>query len=366
VAVQVIVLASLSMLLATGRLRLPLLIAAVCIYQMAGQAAGTAWASWYGDVVDPANRGRWFAFRNRAIYVATCVGLVSGGLIMHHLAPGGTAAEGSGRAFAVLLGLAALFRSVSGALLTFSPEPDFRGLLPRRQAVRASRTRQGGLALRILMVGSLLHFTVYWSSPYFAPFMLEDLRFTYLQYMAASLVAILAKMAASLPWGRLIDRQGARGVFLGCLVCVGLIPLPWVFAKGLGVVVAAQLLSGAAWSGFEVGYLSLLLEHSRSRERPYLFALQSLGHGWMQLAGALTASLVILPRVEGFRTVFALSAAGRLAVGLAAPLLLAGLARGSRQTLQQTGWRIFGLRAHGGFSVRPVLPSDDAGADGDA
>jgi hypothetical protein len=215
------------------------------------------------------------------------------------------------------------------------------------------------------MVGSALHFTVYWSSPYFAPFMLEDLEFTYLQYMAASLCAILAKMAASWPWGRIIDGQGARGVFLGCMVCVALIPLPWVFTTGLGLVMFAQVLSGASWSGFEVGYLSLLLENSRSRERPYLFALQSLGHGWMQLAGALTASLAILPRVEGYRTVFAVSAAGRLVVALCAPFVLAGLARGSRQALQQTGWRVFGLRAHGGFSVRPVLPSDeehDAGA----
>ena len=33
------------------------------------------------------------------------------------------------------------------------------------------------------------------------------------------------EMAASLPWGRLIDRQGARGVYLFCMVCLGLIPL---------------------------------------------------------------------------------------------------------------------------------------------
>jgi hypothetical protein len=250
-------------------------------------------------------------------------------------------------------------RLVSSILLVLSPEPRFRGLLPRRRAVQAARTRQGGQALRILAIGSLLHFTVYWSSPYFAPFMFEELNFTYLQYMTAALVAILAKMASSLPWGRLIDLHGARGVYLGTMICVGLIPLPWIWAKGLGIVVVAQLLSGASWAGLEVGYLSLLLENSRSRERPYLFALQSLGHGWMQLAGALTASLAILPLVDGFRPIFAISSAGRLTVGLAAFFVLSGVNRGSRTVLQNTGWRIFGLRPHGGFSVRPVLPSED-------
>jgi hypothetical protein len=50
---------------------------------------------------------------------------------------------------------------------------------------------------------------------------------------------------------------------------------------------------------------------------------------------------------------------------MAAPLVLAGLERGVRPALSQVGWRVFGLRTHGGFSVRPLLPSDekdDAGA----
>jgi MFS family permease len=359
VAVQVAILGTLALLLGQDLLALPQLIIAVCLYQVAGQAAGTAWASWYGDMVPAHTRGRWFTYRNRFIYLTTCVGLLGGGLIMHVLAPGGTSAEASPRAFSVLLGLAAIFRLVSCILLLLSPEPEFRGLLPRRRALQTARTRQGGKALRILAVGSMLHFTVYWSSPYFAPFMLQELQFTYLQYMTASLAAILAKMAFSLPWGRAIDRHGARGVYLASIILVGIVPLPWVWAQGLGIVVLAQLLSGASWSGLEVGYLSLLLENSRSRERPYLFALQSLGHGAMQLAGALTGSLLILPLVEEFRMIFAISAVGRLAVGMSAWFVLADVARGSRATLQHTGWRVFGLRSHGGFSVRPVLPSEE-------
>ena len=359
VALQVVVLVGLMVLLHRGLLGIPGLIAGICLYQMAGQGAGTAWASWYGDVVSPETRGRWFSFRNRFIYLSTCLGLVAGGLIMHELAPGGVAAPGSAPAFAVLLGLAAVFRLVSGALLLAAPEPQFMGLLPRRQAMRAARTRQGGQALRILMLGALFHFTVYWGSPFFAPFMLEDLHFTYLQYMVVSLSVILAKMAATMPWGRLIDRHGARGVFLVSIFCIALVPLPWLWARGVGVVVFAQVISGVSWSGFEVGYLSMLLENSRSRERPYLFALQSVGNGWMQLAGVLTASLVFLPRVEGYRDIFAISMFGRFLVAMTAPLVLAGLERGVRPSLTHVGWRLFGLRTHGGFSVRPVLPSGE-------
>jgi MFS family permease len=359
VAVQVVVLTSLMILLQRGMLHIPELIVGICLYQISGQGAGTAWASWYGDLVPAQQRGKWFGYRNRFIYLSMCIGVAGGGVIMHRLAPAGVTAAGSASAFAVLLGLAAVFRVLSGLLLLAAPEPQFRGLLPRRQVLRAARTRSGGQALRILLLGALFHFTVYWGSPYFTPFILEDLQFTYLQYMAASLCVILAKVAGSLFWGRLIDRHGARGVFLVSMFCIALVPLPWLWATGMGMVIFAQVVSGMSWSGFEVGYLSLLLENSRSRERPYLFALQSLSNGWMQLAGALAASLLFLPQVRGYQDLFAISMIGRLLVALSAPLVLAGLKQSVGSVPPQIGWRLFGLRTHGGFSVRPLLPSEE-------
>ena len=342
------------------------LIGAICLYQAAGQAAGTAWSSWYGDMVPAATRGTWFSRRNRLVYAATCVGLVTGGLLMHRLAPGGTGAAGSAGAFALLLGIAAVARAVSGLLLAAAPEPNFSGLLPRRRAWQAAGTRRGGTALRILGLAAVFHFTVYWASPYFSPFMLTDLGFTYLQYMAVALSVIVVKAVVGPTWGLAADRSGPRRVFLGSMFVIAIVPLPWVWAHGIPLVVLGQVLSGAAWSGFEVGYLTLILENSRSRERPYLFALQSLGNGWMQLSGVMVASLVILPLVGGYREVFAVSAVGRMLVVLAAPFVLAGLVSGRRALREAVTLRVFGLRAHGGFAVRPVLgPETDGDADAD-
>jgi hypothetical protein len=83
----------------------------------------------------------------------------------------------------------------------------------------------------------------------------------------------------------------------------------------------------------------------------------------MQLAGALTASLVFMPRIAGYQDVFFISMVGRLLVAMSAPLVLVGLVRGPRPSLSQVGWRLLGLRIHGGFSVRPVLPTEVSGDD---
>jgi len=53
-AVQTALLAALGL---AGPVSPVLLIATVCLYQAFGQAAGTSWSAWYGDLVPKATRG---------------------------------------------------------------------------------------------------------------------------------------------------------------------------------------------------------------------------------------------------------------------------------------------------------------------
>jgi MFS family permease len=355
VTLQVLTLLAMSALLATGLLSLPLLIAGICLYQISGQAAGTAWSSWYGDLVPAATRGRWFARRNRVVYLSTCAGLALAGGMLHLIEPNGVTGERSRIGFAILFALAALARILSASFLGRSPEPTFRGLPRSGEVLRFFRTDRGNQALRILLLGALFHFTVYWSSPYFTPFMLEDLRFSYAQYMAAALCVIVAKALLTSVWGHLIDRQGAKLVFLISMLCVAMVPLPWFFANGLGAVILAQVFSGISWSGYEVGYFSLLLEKSTRKTRPFVFASQSVANGLAQLAGVILASTLIFPRVDGYREVFLISMTGRLAITIGAPVMLLGIRRAPAAVWSRMGLRLYGLRSNGGFSMRPVL-----------
>jgi hypothetical protein len=59
-----------------GTLSPRVLIGLASAYQMCAQAAGTAWASWYGDLVPARVRGRYFATRNRIAQVATSGSLI--------------------------------------------------------------------------------------------------------------------------------------------------------------------------------------------------------------------------------------------------------------------------------------------------
>lgn len=345
----------------TGTLSPPLLIALASAYQVFAQAAGTAWASWYGDLVPARVRGRYFATRNRIAQVATSGSLVVAGLLLQELEPGaaGAVAPGAGGlGYAIIFGAAGLFRLVSAILLALSPEPPAQLLSDRRETLSFARSDEALPVRRILLFAAALQLTVYMASPYFGPFMLEELRLSYAEYMAGSLAVVVLKFASLPSWGRLIDRHGARAAFLLAVVLVALVPLPWLWVRGIGMVIVAQSLSGLSWGGHEVSQFSLLLETSHARSRLHVFAMMSVFTGVAQLTGSLIGGWLLMSVDRNFLVVFVVSAACRLGVALAAPAIIpAGIGTpgiGRRRLFL----RLLGFRASGGMESRPV-PVDE-------
>lgn len=350
------VLLALGLATGAGSLTPRWLIAGACAYQVFGQAAGTAWSSWFGDLVPKSVRGRYFARRNRGVHVATLTSLLCGGLLLEWLEPetAGAAAGVGGSGFQLIFLLAAGARFLSAVLIAITAEPRFHGLSSRERVGRYLRTARGSSAWRFLTVGALLQVVVYFSSPFFAPFMLETLRFSYLEYTIATVCVVAFKVGFLPIWGRLIDQHGPRQVYGLALLGVALIPLPFLLSRGLGMVLVAQAVSGIAWAGHELSQFALLLDSSYKRTRPQLFAAQSLLNGSAQLVGCLAAG-PFLGLVDGnLRMVFLVSMIGRLAVGLALPRLLPVQHGPTLPTRRELLLRVIGIRAHGGLVHRPL------------
>lgn len=341
---------------AGGGLRPAGLIAVACLYQVCAQAAGTAWSSWYGDLVPVAVRGSYFAKRGRAGHVGTLAGLVIGGLILSELEPAraGDAGAAGGAGYALAYALAGVFRSASVVLLCASAEGRFGGLAGRARIVRFLRTGRGTGAWRVVLLVALLQVAIYTSSPFFNPFMLEELAFSYPEYMAAAACVVVMKVVMMPAWGRSIDRSGARKTLVRGALLLAVVPLFWLKVGGLGGVLLCQAASGIAWSGFEVGHFSLLLELSYRRLRPTVFAAQSIVSGAAQLLGSLAGASLLEARLPE-RGLFALSGVGRIAAALCLLRLLprgTAVIPGVRPLL-----RLAGFRPWGGVAYRPVEES---------
>jgi MFS family permease len=356
---QVVSLAALALGEGLGTITPTWLIVFSSIHQILGQAAGVAWSSWYGDVVPARLRGRYFSRRNRWAHLATCLSVVACGFSLDWLEPGNAgqvSAGAGGRGYLAIFALAASSRLISAILLALSPEPKFQGLADLKSTIALFRS-EGGLSVRrMVMIACLLNLAVYVGSPYFGPFQLQVLHFSYVEYTAATVMVVLTKFLTLYGWGRGIDRYGARSIFLLAAIGVAVVPVPWIFANGLGVVLFAQALSGIAWGGYEVSHFTLLLETADARLRPALVAAMNTFNGLAQLIGSMLGGLLLERSGQVYQLVFAVSTMGRLVIAILlapmVPALRPGIGR--RRLLL----RLIGIRVSGGVA-QGSLPVDE-------
>ncbi len=344
-------LAAMSVASLAGTLTLPGLIALFCAYHACGQGGGTAWSSWYGDLVPSDERGRYFANRSRLIHLATFLALAGGGVLLHRLEP-----ERPGLGFAVVFGLGALCRLVSAALLAVSPEPALGGLAPSTTLKTYFATARGRTGMLLLAGSALFQLSTYLASPFFAPHMLSNLDLGYLGYMAATGTQAGLKFLAMPLWGRMVHAY-PRGAYLVAAVLAAAVPLPWLWIDGLHGVLWAQALSGVAWGGYEVALFTLMLHSTRRSTRPHLFAAQTFGNAVGQCGGSLVGAEIL--GATSYPAIFALSAVARLLVVGVVALRLGGLALAARPV--HMALRIVGYRPGAGVVHRPIEEPDAHG-----
>ncbi|MFN0056871.1 MAG: MFS transporter [Planctomycetota bacterium] len=353
----------LAALIETERLTPFLLIVCCCANQVLGQACGTTWASWIGELISTGRRGRYFALRTRAIHFTTLCALAIGGLVLYWIEPQrGVAASGAEHGFALLYACACAARLLSTLFLLLTPEPAAQRLPRGARLCRYFRTERGGNAGKLLLMAALINFTVYLSSPFFGEYMLdrEALHFSNLEYMLASAVVVLLKVLALPRWGMAIDRYGGRQVYVLAAFLVACVPLPWIWSSHWLPILLAQAFSGFAWASYEVALFTLLLDSTYRSTRLYVFSLHHFMSGTAQLLGGISGAWLLSTLHRDFPALFAVSSAARFLPALAAPYLLRTMRATTPIRRRDLLLRVIGLRPNGGLVHRPLPDLDDA------
>lgn len=278
-----------------GDLAAPILFGAVALYWAAGFAAGASWTAVVGVLVPRPIRANYFAHRTRLNHVGIFLGLALSGLTLH-LVYGGPRPAGAGApgeplwAFVGIFAAAALCRAVSAWQLTRYSEPSPH-VLPavRADPVRplpAYRRMRRGPAHALLTFMFFLTLAAYTAGPFYAPFMLKQLHFSYLEFMILVGTGPLAKVA-SLPWlGRIAARYGARRVLW--IAGIGVAPTAgaWVFSDHFAWLFAIQAAGGVMWAAYELATFLLTLEYVAEHERTSVMTAWNLANAGAQALGS--------------------------------------------------------------------------------
>jgi len=287
--------------------------AAVSLYWGGGLGAGPAWNTWMETVVPFRVRAPFFAMRTRFGQAGVLLGFLAGGLSLQYGKANGQVLT----LFAVIFGIAGACRFVSARFLSGQTEPV--SIHGRQKHVSlselVSRIRGGGSE------GMLLYFlavqvAVQISGPYFSPFMLGQLKISYLHFVALLATSFVAKILALSACGRFAAHFGARKLLW--LGGIGIMPVSglWLYANNFWTLAAVQFLAGAVWAAYELAMFLLFFETVRREERTSILTLFNLANSVALVVGAVLGGLVLSllgQSRESYLCLFALSSFARAA-----------------------------------------------------
>lgn len=322
---------------------MPLLLGCVILYYGAGHLISPQWSSLMGDLVPERRRGRFFAARTRYHTAATFIALLGAGGILHFFDQQGATATG----FIAVFMTAAAARMVSAYYLARMIDPPAAAPLNVLQRGGIRRLFYLPVA-RFSLFFALMQGAAAIASPFFAVYMLRDLQFSYLEFMANTAMSVLVQFLTLNAWGRISDTFGNRFILIVTGSLLPALPLLWLVSTDFWYLLWVQAIAGLAWAGLSLSAGNFLYDSVPSSERASYLAfhnvlaglgvfLGGLFGGWLStvlparmtlaglewawvspLYGAFVVSalargcitLAFLPRLKEVRTVRPLSVSG--------------------------------------------------------
>ena len=156
------------------------------------------------------------------------------------------------------------------------------------------------------------------SGPFFAPYMLKDLQFSYITFTMINLVISAVATLLFMPlWGAFIDKYGCVKTLQITAYLVPIIPLLWLVSPSISLLVSIQILSGIAWAGFNLAAGNFTYD-AVTRPRmglcvAYTATINSVGIFLGAVIGGLLASFTTIS-MNIYFFVFVVSGLARLAV----------------------------------------------------
>lgn len=282
------------------------------VYWGAGLATGPAWNTWQGSLIPRSIRANFLAKRAKLQQIATLAGFLLGGFSLQIAGRQGYAIH----MFAGLFLVACLCRLISTFCLRLQSEPvplpPDRSPFSFRSALRQSSTGPTGA---ILLLAVCMQAGVYVSGPFFNPYMLKVLQFSYAGYAILLGTSFVAKFLCLPLWGRYAHRLGAqRLLWVGTF---GIIPLAsgWVISDNYWWLLVLQAFSGIGWGAYELALMLLFFETIPEKERTNVLTLYNVANSMALVFGSSLGAIVLMAggvTAEAYLWVFGLSTTVRL------------------------------------------------------
>ncbi len=270
---------------------IPVLLTAVTVCFFFSGLAVPSWMSLMGDVVGPADRGRYFSNRTRIAMYTMLTSMLLAGAIINQWEISGHPVTG----FGFLFGTACLARFISIFFMrrhydTPLQKTQEKAYFSFLDFVRA--TPKSNFA-KFTFTVALMNGTTQIASPFFAVYMLRDMHWSYLHFTVNMVAFLLSQTLFVRWWGALSDRHGNRAILVATSCLLPVLPLFWIFSTNYLVLLLAQVVSGATWSGFNLAASNFVYDAVTPIKRARAFSYYNVINGLFSVAGGMLIGATI-------------------------------------------------------------------------
>ena len=255
------------------------------------------WSSLMADHVPAEARGKVFGWRNMLFGIINISSMFLAGLVLYLV-------KNRYLGFTVIFSVAFAARLISWYFLAKMYEPPLAIGDKHRFTFfdflkRIKRSNFG----RFVIFVAVTNFCVNIASPYFAVYMLRDLKFNYIIYTIITMTATLTSLVMMNAWGAHADHVGNRRVLRLTSLFIPFVPLLWLFSHNIFYLILIQVFAGFFWAGFNLSVSNFIYDAVTPEKRTRCIAYFNVINGIAICCGALTGGYLakVLPALLGYK-----------------------------------------------------------------
>ncbi len=220
------------------------------------------WQSLMSDTVEKDKYGRYFAYRGKILGFITLVANFVAGFILFLFS------QNKILGFFLIFLIASISRIISGYFISLMTDFPIK-VVPEKKFSYYSfikRLPESNFVKFTLYV-SLMNFATYIVAPFFAVYMLKDLKFSYATYTLVNTASTLASLLSLSFWGTYADRYGNARILKASGILIPLIPFLWLISKNPIYIILINGFAGYAWAGFNLCALNFIFDATSQEVR---------------------------------------------------------------------------------------------------
>jgi MFS family permease len=247
----------------------------VTIYWSLALGITPGWNTWISALLKTGEIRGFFSTRNVMMSLGTLFGLLLSGVILHFVDTEKIGFE----KFYLIFGSCFLFRLVCFFALINHQSVPFKnvgGINKGKDFFFIDNIK--GFPFRFIFFSCVIKIGVFFSASFFSPYMLKQLKFSYLDY---ALVLVSAFVGRTLLGGflrKFIHRFDINRVQLFASIGISFIPILWTFSTSYQYIIFLEVLTGLMWGAFEISFYVTCFEEIPTEKQAQMMTWYNLLH----------------------------------------------------------------------------------------